>query len=99
MRADKLKAVAVAGGDEAFAALLFAKARDCAENVVGFPPLRFNYRVAKVAQKLLYHGELVKKLFRRWVPPRLIFAVHFVAEGRRVNVKGKNNGVGLYLRH
>ena len=99
MLADKLKAVPVTGGNNAFRALLFADSGDGSEDIVRFPAFDGNDRITQISQKLLHNRELVDEFLWGCVPSGLIFPEKFMAESGRMNVKSKNNGVGLCFRN
>ena len=93
-RSDQLQAVAVAGGNEALVALLLASCRQGAQNVVGLIPLQRDNAVAQILQQLLDDRQLLGQLLGHPLALCLVAVIHFVAEGRRFQVKSTGYRVG-----
>ena len=95
MLADQLQAVAVAGGDEALVTLLLAFCREGAQDVVGLVSFHCDDAIAQILQQLLDERQLLGQLLGHSFALGLVAVVHLVAEGRRLQVKGAGDGIGL----
>ena len=93
--ADQLQAVAVAGGDETLVALLLAFCREGAQDVVGLVSFHRDDAIAQILQQLLDERQLLGQLLGHSFALGLVAVVHLVAEGRRLQVKGAGDGIGL----
>ena len=93
--ADQLQTVPVSGGEEAVVAAGGAGGGQGAEDVVGLPALRRHLAVAQRSQKLFQHRHLCSQLVGHLVAGGLVAVVHFVAEGRGLEVEGHGHLVGV----
>ena len=94
---NKLKAVAVSGGDDALVAAFFAGGGKGAENIVRLIALAGNEPVAQQPQQLLEYRHLAGQLGRHALSGRLVALIRPVAEGGRLQIEGDGDRVGAFF--
>ena len=94
---DELQGVPVAGTKQHGVAVFLPLPGQAAQDIVRLVALGFQNGVAQKPQHFLYQGHLLAQLLRHPLAGALVRLVHFVAEGGRVQVEGKGNGVRLLL--
>ena len=90
---DELKAVLVAGDDDAVPAGRLAFPGNGADQVIGLPPLHFIAGDVQGIQHLFQHRHLHPQFLRHGLPGGLVRLVRLVTEGRGVEVEGDAQGI------
>ena len=93
----QLQAVAVSRGKEAVIPPGGTGGGQRAKDIIRFPAFGGDGAVAKVCQQLLEHRHLLGQLLGHTVAGGFVAIVHFVAEGRSLEVKGHGHLVRLAL--
>ena len=94
---DELQGVPVAGAKQHGVAVFLPLPGQAAQDIVRLVALGFQNGVAQKPQHFLYQGHLLAQLLRHSLAGALVRLVHFVAEGGRVQVEGKGDGVRLLI--
>ena len=93
--AGQLQAVPVSRGQQAIVLAGGAGGGQRAQNIISLPALAAYAHKAQIGQKLLEHRHLLGKLGRHTVARGFIAIVHFVAEGRGLQIPRNSHFIGL----
>ena len=95
----QLEGVLVAGDDDGLPALPLVDGGNGADEVVGLPAGKLIAGNVHGVQHLPDNGKLGGQVLGHGLALRLILSIGQVAEGRRLQVKGTAQGVGVFLLH